>query len=174
MPLVDPDADDGDVEEVPVDVPIDARLGRFHPAAAEMISGVLERRAIPYTVLPHDDEVEVLVARSWRDDLRTELAVSWNDLVRGLDEPAASEVRASGGDAPGWFDAPRGGYVDRAGRMVVEVADDDEDADAARVVGPVLLTAGAVAVVVGWYLLSSPAVIVAGIALAIVGLLIPR
>jgi hypothetical protein len=171
VPLVDSDVEVEPIAPVPH---IDARLGRFHPAVGELIAGMLDRRSIPHTVRVHDDEVEVLVDQSWRDDLRAEFAVSWNELVRGLDEPATEELRALGGNAPGWFDAPRGGYVDRTGRMVVEVEDDDLDADASRVIGPALLAAGAIVAITGWYLFESPGMVVLGIALAIVGLLTPR
>lgn len=175
VPLIDPDAtEDADIDLVPAGIPPDARLGRFHPAVAERVVNLLERRGIGFTVLPSDDESEIRVDTEWRDDVRAELTMSWNEVVRGLEEPTASEVLALGGSAPGWFDAPRGGYVDRTGRMVVEVEDDDDDADAARVIGPVLLTSGALAIVVGWMVVSLPILVVAGIGLVIVGLLLPR
>ncbi len=176
VPLIDPDDPDAgdDVELVPTGGPSDARLGRFHPAVADRVAQLLERRGIGFTVLPRDDESEIRVDLEWRDDVRAELTVSWSELVRGLDEPVASEVMALGGSAPGWFDAPRGGYVDRSGRMVVEAVEDDHDADAARVIGPALLTTGAVAIVVGWLVVSLPILVVAGIGLVIVGLLLPR
>jgi hypothetical protein len=170
VPLVDQDAV---LEPVPP-TQDDARLGRFHPAVGELIAGMLDRRSIAHTVRVHDDEVEVLVDRSWRDDLRTEFALSWGELVRGLDEAATAELRELGGDAPGWFDAPRGGYVDRTGKMVVEVEDEDRDADASRVIGPALLAGGVILAITGWYLVSSPGIVVAGLALALVGLLVPR
>lgn len=154
---------------------IDARLGRFHPAVAERIGELLFRRAIPHLLRAHDDGVEVLVERSWRDDLRTEFALGWNEVFRTLDEEVADEVREIGGSAPGWYDAPRGGHVDRHGRTVLDLDDQEEaDTDAARVIGPLLLTAGAIAVVGGWYLVSSSAIVVAGIALIIVGVFTPR
>lgn len=177
VPLIDPEAPeaaDADAVLVPVGGPTDARLGRFHPAVAERIAGLLERRGIGFTVLPTDDESEIRVDIAWRDDVRAELTMSWNDIVRGLDEPTAAEVLALGGSAPGWFDPPRGGYVDRTGKMIVEAAEDDDDADAARVIGPALLTSGALAIVVGWMVVSMPILVVAGIGLVIVGLLMPR
>ncbi len=153
----------------------DAHLGRFHPAVAERIGELLYRRAIPHTMRAHDDGVEVLVEHGWRDDLRTEFALSWSDIFRSLDDGVAVELRAAGGSAPGWYDAPRGGHVDRHGRTVLDLDDQEEAAtDAARVIGPVLFTAGAIAVVAGWYLLSSPAIIVTGIGLVVVGLFTPR
>lgn len=122
----------------------------------------------------HDDAVEVMVDPHWRDDLRTEFALSWDALLGNLEEAAASETRALGGDAPGWFDAPRGGYVDRLGRMVVEVADEDREIDSSRVVGPALLACGAVLIVTGWLLVESVSIIAAGIGFALLGLFVPR
>ena len=165
---------DEEAEPVMPPVEVDTRLGRFHPAVGDLIAGVLDRRSIPHRLRRHDDEMEVLVERAWRDDLRTEFAVSWNEMLRGLDESLTEEVRTLGGNAPGWFDAPRGGYVDRTGRMVVEADDDDRQADAARVIGPGLMTIGAITIATGWLLLSSPALVVLGIGLAIAGLFTPR
>lgn len=154
---------------------VDAHLGRFHPAVAERIGELLFRRAIPHLLRSHDDGVEVLVERPWRDALRTEFTLGWNEVFRTLDDDVADEVRELGGSAPGWYDAPRGGHVDRHGRTVLDLDDQEEaDTDAARVIGPMLLTTGAIAVVGGWYLVSSSAIVVAGIALIIVGLFTPR
>lgn len=153
---------------------IEARLGRFHPAVGELIAQVLDRRSIPHTVQTRDDSDEILVDSQWRDDLRTEFAVSWDEILRGLDEEHVEHIRSLGGSAPGWFDAPQGGYVDRAGRMVVATEEDDDDADAARVIGPALLTVGGIAIVVGWLVLSMPGMVALGVGLAIVGLIIPR
>lgn len=171
VPLVDLDAE---VEPVTRPGEIDTRLGRFHPAVGEVIGGVLERRSIPHLLRRTDDEMEVLVEREWRNDLRTELAVSWNEMLRGLDEEQTEEIRTLGGNAPGWFDAPRGGYVDRTGRMVVAADEDDDEADEARIIGPALLTMGAITIVVGWLVVSSPGVVIAGIAMAIAGVFTPR
>lgn len=172
VPLYDPAQ--GEVD-LPARAPeIDARLGRFHPAVGELIAQVLDRRSIPHTVQTHDEGNEILVDRQWRDDLRTEFAVSWDEILRGLDEEHVEHIRGLGGSAPGWFDAPQGGYVDRAGRMVVATEEDDDDADAARVIGPALLTVGGIAIVVGWLVLSMPGMVALGVGLAIVGLIIPR
>ncbi len=168
-------------ELVPDDAPrtpraavADSRLGGFHPAMAESVTSLLYRRGLAYVTRESDDEVVVLVEPAWRDDLRTELTLSWGDLVRRLDEDVAAEVLATGGSAPGWYDPPRGGYVDRSGRMVMDVADEDEDRDAARMVGPALLTLGALLTVGGWYLIGSDAVTVVGIGLVLLGLFLPR
>jgi hypothetical protein len=153
----------------------DTRLGTFHPAIAARITMLLDGRAIANDAITEADRVTILVAREWRDDVRAELAMTWGELVRRLPEEEAAIVLAAGGPNPGWYDPPRGGHVDRHGRLVVDV-DDGEDAedDAARVVGPALLTIGAVLLVVGWYVLDSSAVAVAGAGLALLGLLTPR
>jgi hypothetical protein len=172
VPLLDPA--DGEVE-LPASVPrMDQRLGRFHPAVGDLIAQILDRRSIPHTVHPHDDGTEIVVDSRWRDDLRTEFSVSWDEMMRGLGEEERDEVRALGGSAPGWFDAPQGGYVDRAGRMIVAGQQDDDEADEARVLGPALLMVGGITVVTGWLVLSMPGVVVVGIGLAIVGLMLPR
>jgi hypothetical protein len=150
----------------------DARLGTFHPAVAQRIAELLYRRAIAHTVVERDDATEVRIDVDWRDDLRTELTLTWNEIVGRLDPEVAEQVRASGGRAPGWYDAPQGGHIDRAGKLVVSAVEDD--ADEARVVGPILLTSGAILGVVGWYVLDSAAVLTAGLALALLGLFSPR
>jgi hypothetical protein len=154
----------------PTEVPSDARLGLFHPLVADRVVELLFRRGVRYGVVERDDEVEVRVDAAWRDDLRTELSLDWGEVVRHLDADEAPAVFADGGSAPGWFDAPRGGHIDRAGRLVVSSDGDDE----ARIVGPALLTVGSILAIVGWYVLGSGAVLVAGIGLALVGLFTPR
>jgi hypothetical protein len=149
-------------------------LGSFHPAVAPAVAALLARRGIGHLVVERDDVVEVQIDPDWRDDLRAELTVSWGELVRRLDPEVAREVTAIGGSAPGWYDAPRGGYVDRAGRLVVAVDDEDDEDDAARVIGPLLFTVGAIALVVGWWVLDSDAIAAAGFAAAVTGLFVPR
>jgi hypothetical protein len=153
----------------------DARLGTFHPAVAATISSLLEGRGIAHDELTEEGRVTLLIDRDWRDDVRAELTITWGDLVRRLPEEQVVEVLGAGGPNPGWFDPPRGGYVDRQGRLVVDV-DDGEDAedDAARVLGPALLTLGAVLLVVGWYVMDSGAIAVTGLGLVLLGLFMPR
>ena len=152
--------------------PADARLGTFHPAVADRVAELLYRRAIAHRVVQRDDAAEVRIDGAWRDDVRTELTLSWNDLVGHLDPDVAQQVRAGGGRAPGWYDAPQGGYIDRAGKLVVSAIEDDDDE--ARVIGPILLTTGAIMGVVGWYVLDSGGVLAAGLALLLLGLFMPR
>lgn len=168
IPLVPEDA-------VPVPAAsADARLGTFHPVMAERIGELLYRRGLDYRSIARDDAVEMRVDREWRDDLRAELSVTWGDLVRRLDAEVVDEVLAAGGDAPGWYDPPQGGYVDREGRLIVDVDDEDRATDAARVIGPALFTVGAIMTVMGWYVLDSAALTVSGIALVLFGLFAPR
>jgi hypothetical protein len=150
----------------------DARLGTFHPAVAERIAELLYRRAIAHTVVERDDAAEVRIDVDWRDDLRTELTLTWSEIVGHLDDEVARDVRARGGRAPGWYDAPQGGHIDRTGKLVVSAVEDDDDE--ARVIGPILLTTGAILCVVGWYVLDSGGVLTAGLALALLGLFTPR
>lgn len=173
VPLVPDDADDAvDVPSPPAAPAV--RLGTFHPAAVGPVLTLLDARGIPYETRTSDQAVEVLVPYEWRNDVRAELTLTWGELVRRLDEDATLAVLGAGGTTPGWYDAPHGGYVDRAGRLVVAVDDDEVEDDAARVVGPALLTIGAILVVLGWWMFDSPAIAVAGVALAILGLVAPR
>lgn len=151
-----------------------ARLGTFDAVVVPAVLAVLDEHGIVHETRTTSRGVEVLVPVAWRDDLRAELTLNWSEVVRRLDEDDVLAVLALGGSAPGWQDAPRGGYVDRSGRLVVAVDDDEAEDDAARVVGPALLTIGAVLVVLGWYVLDSAGIIAAGIALGIAGLVVPR
>lgn len=149
--------------------PAEARLGTFHPLVARQVGAVLARKGVTHTTIERDDEVELRVEVSWRDEVRTELMLSWTDLVGALDPEDAAAVRATGGSAPGWFDAPRGGHIDREGHLVV--ASDDEEA---RVVGPAMLTFGSILAIIGWYAMDSTAVLTLGVGLVLLGLFTPR
>ena len=149
----------------------DAHLGTFDPLALTAVLGLLDDRRVAVETVTRDAGVEVLTERAWRDDLRAELTMTWPEILRRLPEEEALEVRSRGGQHPGWLDPPRGGWVDREGRMVVDVEDSSDDA---RVVGPVLAVAGGILVVLAWYAGLGPGVVVAGLGLALVGLLLPR
>lgn len=164
---------DGDPDALGAPAVVDARLGVFHPLMAARILALLERRGISHETLTGDAGVAIVVDRAFRDDLRTELALTWADLVRRLPEEEAAEVGAAGGSTPGWLDPPRGGHVDRQGRLVVDTEEDAEH-DAARVVGPGLVATGAILVVVGWFVLDTAAITVLGVGLAVLGVLLPR
>jgi hypothetical protein len=150
----------------------DVRLGTFHPAVAERIAELLYRRAIGHTVVERDDAAEVRIDADWRDDLRAELTLTWSEMMTHLDPEVAEEVRAGGGRSPGWYDAPQGGYIDRAGKLVVSAVEDDDDE--ARVIGPILLTTGAILAVVGWWVIDSGGLLTVGLALLILGAFTPK
>lgn len=153
----------------------DARLGTFHPAVAARVVRMLDGRGVAFTVQERDDAVEIVVDRAWRDDLRAELTLTWSEFLGHLDTDTAAAVLATGGPAPGWYDPPRGGHVDRAGRLVVDVDNVEEAAtDASRMIGPALLATGGVLIVVGWQVFGGPAVVILGIGLALIGLFTPR
>ena len=165
---------DGAPEPVVVE-PRTQHLGRFHPAIVPEITRLLDRRGIHYELRRSDDDVEVMVSGEWRDDLRAELTMTWAELLGRVDPAVAIGLSSGGGSAPGWHDAPRGGYVDRVGRLVVEPGEvEEQETDAARVIGPALLTAGAIAAIAGWYLLDVEALVVIGVLLALIGVLTPR
>lgn len=154
--------------------PARARLGVFHPALGDALAALLDRRGVDAELREHEAGVEVLVDADWRDDLRAELTLTWGEIVRALPQEAAAEVAAAGGRVPGWHDAPAGGHVDRAGRLVVDSAEEDAEDDATRMVGPALLAGGAILAVTGWYALGSEIVLLAGLALVVLGLFVPR
>jgi hypothetical protein len=166
---------------VPSDRPlpprVDALLGTFHPAVAEQVTGMLTRRRIAAEQLRVDDRVEIIVDREWRDELRAELVVNYPDLVGRLPTEERYELLAAGGSQPGWFDAPRGAWIDRQGRLQVDPTEDEQaEADATRTVGPTLLTLGAVLALFGWYAGGShqEAVVLLGIAMVVGGVFSPR
>lgn len=149
----------------------DLRLGTFDPRVVDVVIGLLDRRGVPYLVVERDDDVELRVHPMWRDDLRTELMLSWDELLGTIDAEEVPNLRMGQGLTPGWLDAPRGGYIDRAGRVVVSDADDEEEG---RVIGPALLAAGAALGVFGWYAMDSGPLLSAGFALVVLGLFVPR
>lgn len=169
---------DCDVPLVPDGAPVpprvDAVLGRFHPAAAAPVTEVLERRGIAHRQEPLDeDEIELVVDRDYRDDLRAELVLDWSALVASLEEEDRAALRAAGGRQPGWFDAPQGAWMDAQGRLQVERTEEEElEADARRTVGPSLAVVGAVLLLFGWWGGSELAA-VAGVGALLIGLLLP-
>lgn len=170
---------DCDLPLVPHDAPIppriDAVLGTFHRAAATPVLAVLDRRGIAHKAVPAgEDRVEIVIDREFRDDLRAELAVNWGGLVASLPEEERAVVRRSGGEQPGWFDAPRGAWMDNQGRLQVERTEREElEEDARRTVGPTLAVLGIVMIIFGWWGDSDIAVVL-GIGLLGVGVFVPR
>lgn len=158
---------------------VDAVLGRFHPRLATVVVQLLERRQIAYDALhtsAEDEaaEVEIVVDRDVRDDLRAELAVNWSGLVSALERDEMYAILARGGPQPGWYDAPTEAWVDGAGRLQVGRPEHEELAeDAKRTVGPSMAVLGAVLLLFGWFVGGSEIAVIAGVALLVVGLLLP-
>lgn len=172
---------DCDVPLLPSDAPlpprVDALLGTFHPIVADAILALTAHRRIAADAVPVEDRVEVIVDRDWRDDLRAELVVRWDELVQRLPDDERATVRALGGPQPGWFDPPKGAWIDRQGRLQVDPTDDEvEEDDARRVLGPALLSVGALLLLFAWYEggASQAMAVVLGLALIGVGLFVPR
>jgi hypothetical protein len=148
-------------------------LGRFHPTMAAAVLALLEERGIDAEVTTHDDHTELAVAGRWRDDVRAELVLRWDELLESLDPDAAPGVLATGGHAAGWFDAPLGGYIDRDGKLVVDGPTED-DTDGGRTLGPAMIAGGAILAVSGWQVVELPALVLVGIGLIVLGLFLPR
>ncbi|MBW3618723.1 MAG: hypothetical protein KY461_00625 [Actinobacteria bacterium] len=156
---------------------VDALLGTFHPVLAERILALTAHRGIAADAVPAGERVEVIVDREWRDELRAELVVSWSELVVRLPDEERAAVRALGGPQPGWYDPPRGAWIDRQGRLQVDPTDEEvEEDDARRALGPALVGIGTVLLLFAWYDggSSRAAAVVLGLALIAVGLFVPR
>lgn len=150
-------------------------VGTFHPAVAGRVTALLERRGVPYATDADDDRVAIAVDREWRDELRAELALTWEDVVARLEEDDRRAVVTAGGPQPGWFDAPRDAWIDRQGRIQVEATPDETAAeDARRTLGPVLAGVGLVLLLLSWYTDAGLGLALAGVAALAVGLLLPR
>lgn len=168
------------VPTVPDDQPlppqVDRVLGTFHPLLAARVQAILDRRGIAYDALPLEgDRVEVVVDREFRDDLRAELAVNWQGLVSSLDADDMYAVLGAGGTQPGWYDAPQSAWIDREGRLQVEAAGHEEDeAEARRVYGPMLVVLGAILALFGWYAGASETFVLLGVMMVAVGVFLPR
>ena len=154
------------------DAPQEVRLGLFDPFVAGLVRARLERDEVSHSLVAHDDAAEILVDRGDRDALRAELAVDWEEIVDDLDEDRLDAL-GTDGPAPGWFDAPRGGHIDRDGRLVVD-ADDGEEWESSRVLGPGLLVSGAAVGLLGWWLLESGALVTLGVVMVAIGVFSPR
>ncbi|MEX2550305.1 MAG: hypothetical protein WD638_08755 [Nitriliruptoraceae bacterium] len=153
--------------------PNEVPLGTFHPAMARVVEALLDERGIGHDRRERDEGVQLRVDRRWQDDVRAELLLRWDELLADLEVDEAEEVLPSGGQAPGWLDPPVGGHIDRDGRLVVEGPAED-DPDSSRTLGPAMIVGGVVLAVSAWQVVEVPALILLGVALAIVGLLLPR
>lgn len=155
---------------------VDALLGRFRPEVAERVLALVAQKGISHEAMHTGDETEVLVPTDWRDDLRAELVINWQELIGSLPQETVFDVLAEGGMLPGWRDAPTGAWVDREGRLQVDRPDDLAEEDARRVLGPTLVGSGIVAALIGWYVGGDvqPWFIVLGLGAAGTGVFLPR
>lgn len=149
-------------------------LGVFHPLVAERITALLADRGITHRSTSGDDAVRVLVDDARRDELRTELTVGWREVIRRLPREDRLEVLSGGGRQPGWYDAPRGGWIDRSGRLRMSDEQEERTDDARRTVGPGLVGLGSVMLLFAWYADGPGLLVFVGITLLAAGLLLPR
>lgn len=163
-------------DDVTLPPQVDRLLGVFHPALLDRLTALLHRRGVAHEVVPAgEDRVEVVVDRVFRDDLRAELAVNWQGIVGSLDREVVAELAGAGAPQPGWYDAPTSAWVDRQGRLQVDAGDDEEAmAEATRLWGPTLVVIGVVVGLFGWYGQDSAGLLVFGLAVASLGLFLPR
>lgn len=130
-----------------------ARLGRFHPAAAPAVVELALRRGAAVQTRVVGGRVDVLVPKERRDGLRAELLLSWDALLAQLPPNHQTELRALGGQLPGWDDTPGGVWVDRGGQLQVARAEEEElEEDAARTMGPALVAVAVILLLSAWQL----------------------
>lgn len=155
-----------------------ARVGRFHPAAARAVVELAVRRGADVQTNVVDGRVDVLVPSERRDGLRAELLLTWDELLARLPPDDQAELKAHGGQLPGWDDRPDGVWVDRDGRLRVAHAQEEEaEEDASRIVGPTLMAAAILLLLLAWqigdgYLRLLAAI--GGFGLLLVGIFLPR
>lgn len=147
-------------------------LGRFHVALAPHVLALIEDKGIEVAQHLGDDEVTITVPGTWRDDIRAELLLRWDEVLAAVDADQAPDVLAAGGHTPGWPDAPLGGAIDRDGRLVVDAPDDE--ADRGRTLGPAMLVGGAILALSGWQVIDSPALLITGLGVMLLGVFLPR
>ena len=103
--------DDGDegVAATVAAVPAEALLGTFHPRMAVEVRRLLELRGQAHRVVEVDDvRTQLHVPNDARDDLRTELLLGWEQLLRVLPPDDAPTVLGTGTSThPGWHDVPQ-------------------------------------------------------------------
>lgn len=155
-----------------------ARVGRFDPAVARAVVELAVRRgALVRTRVVHD-RVDVLVSTERRDALRAELVLTWDALLARLPPHDQAELEAHGGQLPGWDDTPDGVWVDRDGRLRVARADEEEiEEDARRTVGPALMSAAVILLLLAWQIGDGRLRLLAafgGFGLLLVGTFLPR
>ena len=156
----------------------DAQLGLFHPTVVLLVHRWLLARRTPFRTVEVDDRrVELRVPADVRDDLRAALTLHWPDVVRALEPAAREQLVADGatGDHPGWWDAPRGAWIDDDGRLRVEASPEEQDVeDAARTFGPALVVFGVVVLLLAWVTGLDAGALLLGGSAVVLGLLLPR
>lgn len=157
----------------PPSPPVDAALGVFHPAVGHVVVRSLEEQDLAYEAVPVEQTLSVLVERAPRDDLRADLLMAWPQVLAAVDPEIRREVLASGGSAPGWYDAPEGGWIDREGRLNVDTGEESAR-DAERAYGPGLVALGVLVALLGWISGAVEILWPVGGALVLVGLFLPR
>lgn len=155
----------------------DAQLGLFHPSAVLLVQRWLTTQQARFRAVEVDDDrVELWVPEDVRDDLRAALTLHWSGFVRAL-EPEAQQVVAEHGsdDHPGWYDAPQGAWIDDAGRLRVEPSPDEVAVeDASRTIGPGLVIAGVIILLLAWVTGFDAGPVLLGGSAIVLGLLLPR
>lgn len=155
----------------------DAQLGLFHPAVVLLVQRYLAAQQARFRTVEVDDHrVELWVPEDVRDDLRAALTLHWAGIVQTL-EPEARQVVAEHGseDHPGWYDAPQGSWIDDHGRLRVEPSPDEVAADdASRTIGPGLVVAGVIVLLLAWVTGFDAGPVLLGISAIVLGLLLPR
>jgi hypothetical protein len=150
-------------------------IGRFHPLLAPAIASHLERRGTEVERRSAESGTELRAPGGDRELLRAHLVSEWESLLADLDVEERTEVLASAGEIPGWYDPPASVWVDREGHLRAGEARGEEPRE--RTVGPALLTIGGLLLVAAWYvggggfaLLSA----VVGLGIVLVGVFSPR
>lgn len=156
----------------------DAQLGLFHPSVVLLVQRWLTANQTPCRPVEVDDRlVELRVPADVRDDLRAQLTLHWPDFVRALEPEARQQLvdDEATGDHPGWFDAPRGAWIDDDGRLRVEASPDElAHQDASRTIGPALVIAGVVILLLSWVTGFDAGPVLLGGSAIVLGLLLPR
>lgn len=156
----------------------EAQLGLFHPTVVLLVQRWLQANQTRFRTVEVDDlRVEVRVPEDVRDDLRATLTLNWADFVRALEPDARQHLVDDGavGDHPGWHDAPRGAWVDDNGRLRVEPSPDEvATQDASRTIGPGLVIAGIVVLLLAWVTGFDAGPVLLGGSAIVLGLLLPR
>lgn len=159
-------------DDTPLPARVDRLLGTFDPVVADRLAGILVSRGIPHRQVQAGGRTELIVARDWADDLRAELATSWGEVLAAL--PAQERVDLPTTRVRGWYDAPEGAWIDRAGRTRVDPAESAPGEADARLWGPSVAMVGGVLALFAWYGARSVGLALLGLAALVIGLLLPR